>query len=185
MNDTVKANEEKIATLQNKMHILQPNSSKTSTAMTAEKQHDLITELQERSERSKNIVIIGIPEQYSEKKEERQMNDRLKIDEVLKLIYPECPKPQKIFRLGKYNAKRSRPLKVCFDSQIIAKTILRNKVNFKEENFRIYSDQTPQQREFLIHIKNELKQRQNAGEDNLIIKYIKGVPKIISKPSKN
>lgn len=80
---------------------------------------------------------------------------------------------------------KARPMKLCFDSQETVKIILRNKTGIKENSFRIYSDQTPYQQNFMVNLKKELKERQERGETDLTIKYIKGIPKIITQPSKN
>lgn len=46
-------------------------------------------------------------------------------------------------------------------------------------NIKMYADQTPTQQQFLRSPKLELEMRTRNGEKNLMIKYIKGVPKII------
>ncbi|KOB72454.1 Uncharacterized protein OBRU01_12200 [Operophtera brumata] len=187
LTDTVRANEEKITSLQNEVLQLKSDSPTTSkvksTSPSLPTSYDeLIVELQERAERSRNIVMVCITEKHSDSVEDRREVDGHEVQKVIETIYPDCQQPVRVLRLGMYNAMKTRPLKVCFASQDTAKAILRNKGNIKIEGVRIYSDQTPQQQKsMMINLKNELKQRQVNGEGNLTIKYVKGIPKIIKQ----
>lgn len=187
LKDVVKTNEEKITQLQNEIiHLkLQPQAIQPSEPSFVSAYDDVIAELQERVERSKNIVVVGIPEQHLENKEARQETDRSKLSQIIKTIYPDCPKEKRVLRLGKYDGKKIRPLKVLFASEDTAKIILRNQVNLKLDGVRIYSDQTPKQQKQITNLKLELEKRLESGEDHLTIKYIKGTPKIIKRETKN
>lgn len=139
---------------------------------------NLILELKERSEREKNIVIIGIPEKNDKNYIARRTHD---IEEFSKLTLPvlkDCPKPTNAVRLGKYVPGIDRPLKIYYHNSEIAKLILQNKTKFPE-NVKIYSDQTPAQKRYLQSVKKELSERLENGEEHLIIKYIKGIPRIV------
>lgn len=184
LTDTVNANKQQITSLQNQLQTLTPdlqmppiNQSALPTGY-----DDLILELQERTTRSKNIIIAGITERYSNNAAERREKDKLEAERIIDFIYPNCPKPIKIIRIGKYDESKTRPIKLCFDNQETAKNILRNKINLKEDSIRIYSDQTPYQQKLMLNLKTELKRRLENGETNLTIKYIKGIPKIVTQP---
>lgn len=191
LNTTVKINEERIISLQNEIKELkshpktfQPSSSElTPTIITS--CDDAIMELQERAERSKNIIITGISEQICSNAIDRRELDAHKAFQIMQIIHPGCPEIKKVFRLGKYEDKKTRPLKICFDSQDTVKTILRNKLNVKLDGVRVFSDQTPYQQKYMANLKKELHQRQENGETNLTIKYIKGTPKIVKMQPKN
>lgn len=45
----------------------------------------------------------------------------------------------------------------------------------------IEADLTPDQRTELVNLKNDLKLRQRNGEKDLFLKYVNGIPKILSK----
>ncbi|CAH2105001.1 unnamed protein product [Euphydryas editha] len=107
------------------------------------------------------------------------------ITELQERAERNCPVIKKALRLGKYDAEKTRPLKICFDSHETVKTILRNRSNYKQDGVRFFSDQTPYQQKFLAKLIQELHQREEAGETNLIIKYIKGTPKIVKTQPKN
>lgn len=200
LKEIVKANENKILSLETEMQQLKINttndvtvyskatpeqSSNTQPTLKNTDYDDIIVEFQERAERSKNIVIVGINEHHVDNIEERKEIDRCEADKIIKSIYPDCPRPEKIIRLGKYDGKKRRPLKICFPTQETAKTVLRNKVNLKVDGIRIYSDQTPKQQKDMKHLVTELHQRQENGEKNLMIKFIRGIPKIIKQETKN
>lgn len=117
--------------------------------------------------------------------EKKRETDRYEVKTILSDIYPLHPEPEKIMRLGKYDGKKTRPVKVCFSTSGTAKVILKNKLNCKDKNIKIYSDQTPNQKLDMENLREELRQRKEKGENDLIIKYIKGVPKIIKPQPKN
>lgn len=143
----------------------------------ARNHENLILELKERSEREKNIVIVGIPEINDKNYKARQIHDA---DEFMKLAFTaneNCPKPVRSMRLGKYIPGRDRPLKICFNNIDTPKQLLRNKDKFPEHT-KIYSDRTPAQKEYMATVKMDLAKRLENGEKDLIIKYIRGIPQI-------
>lgn len=141
-------------------------------------QEHLILELQERSERAKNLVVTGITEINDKNYNTRGNHDIEEFMNLVTLVLGDCPKPSKSMRLGRYIPGKDRPLKICFDDGVTPKLLLKNKAKFPE-NIRIYYDQTPAQKNHLQTVKNELKKRLENGETDLIIKYIKGIPRIV------
>lgn len=160
---------------------------KNSQSTTIFTQDNMISEVHERLQREKNIVISGIVEINSKDPAERIEHDKHEVIKVIKLADPDCAEPTKWFRLGKYMSNKSRPIKVCFTSADTTKSILRNKnlITKEIDNIKCYSDQTPLQKEELVKLRTELSKRVGDGEENIIIKYIKGVPKIVKMHSKN
>lgn len=146
---------------------------------------DLAAELHERALRSKNIVVVGIPEDTNSDVLKMKEQDKQKLLNILHTISPDSPQPIKIYRLGKQISGKSRPIKVCFESESTVKYLLRNKTKIKNEKLRIYSDQTLLQKQYMSTLREQLAMRTDKGETNLTIKYIKGVPKIITGSSKN
>ena len=182
LKDVIKSNEEEIAELKNEVKQLKLKVEAPSVSQLPNyNSESLLVECQERAERSKNLVVTGIPEENLTSLLARQDADKTKLSKITRTIYPNCPEPIKVFRLGKYDSKKTRPLKLCFSSQDTVKTILRNKDIVKVDGVRIYSDQTPQQQKFISNLRNELKKRQVSGEENLKIKYVKGIPKIVNQ----
>lgn len=180
-------NENSIKSLQNEVNrtkSIQIPPSSTQSQTSPFTYEELLTEIQERTQRQKNIIIIGVPESSHENTTERVKYDTNEVLNVLQTIEKSCPHPLKIFRIGKYVAGRNRPLKACFESEQIVMRLLRNRTNIKN-NIKLYSDQTYNQRSYLNQLKSELMQRQENGEENITIKYIKGTPKIVAQQPKN
>lgn len=53
------------------------------------------------------------------------------------------------------------------------------------DNVRLFSDQTRQQQEYMKNLRNELRRQIDGGEKDLVIKYVKGIPKIVKQSPKN
>lgn len=145
---------------------------------------DAVNELKDRSRREKNIIITGIPEALNKNLAERRENDLNEAEKIIQSMSIDCPAPTNSIRLGKYVANKNRNLKVFLDSVTTAKMILKSRNN-SVGDYKIFSDQTPTQRNVLNELRAELSQRQQNGETDLKIKYIKGTPKIINHSSKN
>lgn len=141
-------------------------------------------EVQERGEREKNVILMGIPEQQSTNAQERTSKDMLDVLNITATIDKDIAKPIKVIRIGKFNPEKVRKVKVCYETNIPAKFLLRNKSKLPE-HIKVYSDQTPAQYKYLQKIKAELARRQASGESNLTIKYIQGTPCITEIPPKN
>lgn len=169
--------------IESDVNLLKNTSQESTSKAVTLSCEDLLSEVQERSARAKNVVIVGIPESKSEIPTERYEHDLKEISKVTKAINITCPDPDKIVRLGILKADVSRPIKVCYKSEEVAKSLLRNK-NKSTRNIKIYSDQTVTQRKYLQELKEELQARTAKGEPNLRIKYKKGIP-IITDNSDN
>lgn len=178
-------NENNIKCLQNEINLSKNTESSLPQLQNTDFTYEeILNEIQERTQRQKNIIICGIPESSFENKVERMRYDTNEVQNVIRTIEENCVQPLKTFRVGKFVAGRNRPIKACFESEQIVLKLLRNRKNTKN-NIRLYSDQTYNQRNYLNRLKDELLQRQEKGEENLSIKYIKGTPKIISQQPKN
>ncbi|KAG5872402.1 hypothetical protein JTB14_017423 [Gonioctena quinquepunctata] len=79
-------------------------------------------------------------------------------------------------RLGNVNPENMRPLKVNFDNSLICKFLLRERMVLRSTTF--YKEA---EREYLQCLRQELKQRIAKGEIDSTIKYIEGIPKIITQ----
>lgn len=91
----------------------------------------------------------------------------------------------KVIRLGRYrNDNKPRPLKIIFSSPADAFDVIKCKHKLSRQNlpsqFTISSDRTQLQRNSMNKLRNELNQRL-LSEQDLTIKFIKGVPKIVLK----
>lgn len=170
--------EKKIDLLESDMNNLKstalPSTSRTKPDFSCE---DIVSEVNERNIRAKNIIIVGIPE--PDATTDRHAYNNTEVSQIIKLICDKCPEPLKIIRLGRFRPGHTRPIKVTFSSEEIVGALLRGRDILKSDSVKIYSDQTPMQRKHMHDLKAELGRRIVDGETNLKIKYIKGTPKII------
>ncbi|CAI6376456.1 unnamed protein product [Macrosiphum euphorbiae] len=138
---------------------------------------DIINEIADRQSRTNNIILFNLPEATDPSK--------IKPDsERLKLIFNEMElniEPIRFFRLGNPST-RARPLKITLNDTenvfnvLRAQSKIRSSDEFKE--LRFSSDRTLKQREQMSKLRQELETRRSNGENNIIIKYIKGNPVI-------
>lgn len=156
------------------------NLKRTTSDNNQNTTEEIITEIRERTIRSKNLIIEGIPELKSKIPSDRLKHDKVKCINVLKEILIDCPEPEKLIRIGKYNPNQHRALKVSLSSEELVRKILSNRNKKSIENIKIYSDQTQQQRSIIKKLKHEIETRTIEGEKDLRIKYVRGIPKIIS-----
>jgi len=177
-NDNVLLNN-KISHLELKVQNLEQNASSIPNTT----HFDIINEIVDRQSRSNNIILFNLPEPTNVPETKPDI-------EQLKLIFNEMElniEPIKFFQLGNLST-RIRPLKITFNNTKNVFNILRvqpkvrSSSEFKE--IRFSSDRTIKQREQMSKLRQELETRHNNGEQNIIIKYIKGNPAIINN-SKN
>lgn len=178
-NDT----QQKLESLSADVDTLKTTAATTSTPAPA--CEDFMAEIYDRIQREKNIVISGVNEIDSHVPEQRRTHDKMEVSKIINQVVSNCAEPIKIIRLGKYSNNKSRPLKVCFSTSDIAKSILRNKANLKADGIKIFSDITPNQKTLLQNLREQLKRRIAEGEKNLTIKYVKGIPMITELSTKN
>ncbi|CAH2097761.1 unnamed protein product [Euphydryas editha] len=171
--------QEQIATIESQIiHIKENRNTLRESESPFYVHEDIISELKDRSDREKNIIVVGISEINERNYLSRQKYDAEIVTKIIQQLDENDSKPFKCIRLGKYNPQKNRPIKVCFDNAYIPRQLLRNKSKLTD-NIRIYSDQTPAQRTYIKNLKDELQRRKDNGEENITIKYIKNKPTII------
>lgn len=147
---------------------------------------DIIQEINERNKRKCNLILFGIPEKdHLQPPLSRAAEETTYIKEVLTAIDPEANieniKPN---RLGSFNNEKTRPIKITLPSEHQVTQFIRRAKNLKNINqykkISISFDRTPRQIEYYKKIKQQLIYRQSQGETNCRIKYINGMPKIVS-----
>nr|CAH7750634.1 unnamed protein product [Callosobruchus chinensis] len=133
-------------------------------------------EFLERFRRSHNIIIFGIPE---------SSNTDATVSSILNHVDPIANNHRlSISRLGATpQANRARPVKGCFDTPAVARTVLikKNQLrgNTTYDSIKITDDKTPAQLNELSNLRVELRRRTESGEPNLTIKYVRGYPRIV------
>ncbi|CAK1580098.1 unnamed protein product [Parnassius mnemosyne] len=93
--------EKKIESIQS--NILIQGTTPSSSTSILNVQEEIVAELNERTMRSKNIIIAGVPESKSTNLNERYEEDKTAVLNIIKTtLLGDVTEPQKIYRLGKY-----------------------------------------------------------------------------------
>ncbi|XP_045541899.1 uncharacterized protein LOC123723365 [Papilio machaon] len=157
-------------------HQVQELSKQRSNAINLDM---VIHEIEDRKNRSRNVIMYGLPESSSTSPEDRKEHDKLSVTKSLASLPAQVPEIVSTFRLGKPSSNNSkpRPLKVVLTNKHGAITVLKNK-NKLPKAISVQSDMTPYQRDELKKLRDELADRIDKGEKDLTIKYINKVPRI-------
>lgn len=159
-------------------------SGKNSSARSDE---FIINEINERNLRASNLILYNVPESSSTVIADKIAHDFNLVNDVINSIVSNetTIKPIKLIRLGKHGQNYSRPIKAIFGSPTEAFDILKSKkkLSFLQppSTIGISSDRTIYQRNYMKSLREELESRRSKGEPDLIIKYVKGTPTIVSK----
>ena len=135
--------------------------------------------------KEQNLVYFGLPESASETTSERMKYDYKLLSEAYDQNI-ELSKIGNIFRVGKKNDNNCRPLIVKYASVEIRNTFLKKsgdlKIKSNNQIKPVYMsiDRTHKQREAHKKLVQELRDRRDAGEENIVIrgeKIVKNFPK--------
>lgn len=142
----------------------------------------LANEALEKLKRSYNLIIGALPESGDDDRQVRSLVN------VIDPSYSQSV--MSVSRIGSTSTSSRRPrlVKVMFNNVVTPKDILRNKTRLQTSEFRnvsVRDDKTPGEFRLLENLREQLKSRQDAGEVDIGIKYVKGVPAIVHRPSKN
>lgn len=144
----------------------------------------VLKETIERKLRANNFIIFGSPDSNTAGTMEEDVTLAKDIIIATTKDIDKKNTVAKVFRLGKFNQNKPRPIKVICTSSELVNTTLRNSKNLKNTpNFAglyISNDKTHKQLEEYNHVKSQLIGRTKGGEPNLRIKYINGHPTIVS-----
>lgn len=147
---------------------------------------EVVQEIRERQKKQNNIILFGMKEQNGLSKDDRLNAEKDDVLKILTHLSPNFGEITNLYRLGKYDKERvkPRPVKVCLANSEQGFNLLKKSSKLKEsedfKNVSIGSDQTPRQLEYYKEVKKELDERTAAGETNIKIKHINGIPKILN-----
>lgn len=133
-----------------------------------------------------NILVYGVPESTSTSFAQRIEDDMVVLQGLLKEFINVSPVISSLIRLGKITPGSHRPLKIIFGSKEDAAMVLTYFNDAKHHNvvfppeFRIVKDKTLLQREQLRSCHSKIDSRERNGETGLHIKYIIGIPTVVS-----
>ena len=144
---------------------------------------ELITEVEERNRRAYNLILFNLSESDEETDVKRNENDTSRAGQTIFSGEHEKIKIMSCCRLGKYNNEKIRPLRISFENPQYATETLRKYI--RKEKLYLNRDLTRRQQNQCYMIRTEFKNRREQGEDDIILKYSNGIPKIQKVEKKN
>ncbi|KAJ3643906.1 hypothetical protein Zmor_026588 [Zophobas morio] len=182
MDDHFKRLNDRISTVENNVKVIQEewDDFKKSSASFDLKLNDVVSEIEERKQRSCNVMLFNIPESSATDIAHKVAED---LSQVLNILSPlgTYPQPNKIIRLGVKKPDTNRPLKIIYDSEITANNILKsNKLNNNRDH-HFKPDLTLMQRQYNNRIRKEFNNRVANGETDITLKYKNNTPCIEKK----
>ncbi|KAG5892737.1 hypothetical protein JTB14_001108 [Gonioctena quinquepunctata] len=180
-NDVTELKED-VKALNNENEVLKENLMKIESSETNFDMEEFMNGMEERKKRSNNIMILNINESDAVNRNDRMKDENKTVKEVL--AHADIALNEfKVIRMGKYDGRKIRPIKVILESNDAAVNILKNrkKINDIIPFIRIFADQTTAQREYYRKLKIKLNNIIAEGDNSQIIKYLYGIPKIVNK----
>lgn len=183
--------EKRITTLEEKFTALEMPLNSGVASVTHE---DIISEIEDRAKRSRNIILHNLPESKSRDVALKQSYDKKlvrDITEKIDVVHVIEVESIKLYRIGKPKDGKARPLKVILKSVEEVKIFIEKfsgdlvkEINPAFSTVGITRDRTERERLHLNKLREELDTRTTEGETNLSIKYRNGVP-VILRNTKN
>ncbi|KAI8501333.1 hypothetical protein Bbelb_206040 [Branchiostoma belcheri] len=136
----------------------------------------LVDEYIEREKRRKNLVVFNVPEDVKDDATDSKLSDKELFKDIVKKEFNLIPKVQAAYRLGRKTSVKPRPLLIRMDNDDTSSRalILRRAKDLRNSSrwSRVYivPDMTPNEREADRKLRQELKSRREAGEENLVIR---------------
>jgi hypothetical protein len=161
--------EQRMEQIENKLSDQELNSSRIAslplpaTGVSPQEVDSIAKELNDRSRRSKNILVFGLPEKHSSPSIES-------ITQKLEITPIDTP-----FRLGKEQTGKNRPLLIRLESEDKKWKTLTKAKKLKAQGelpkeVVLKPDKTPTERQVEYELRKQLRERMDAGEENLVIR---------------
>lgn len=143
--------------------------------------------MSERSKRKRHLLIFGVNEQdQAAPANDRFDSDKQAAEEIVRMVRPSMDLSSvKHVRIGRHSNDRNRPIKLVFKDEREVIDVIKNAKALQgtpyHKKISLSFDRTPRQIDCYKKIKEQLTERINSGETNLKIRYINGIPKIVSE----
>lgn len=170
-----------------KMKSLEEQLSTVNSSLTTSNPELTIAEMYDRARCAKNVMIFNLTESSNRNVNVRKEYDRGNVNKLLQAFLPQTDSDKvKIFRVGKPQPSKIKPLKVIFENESDVSTFISNfssgnaaQVDQSFSDIKVSRDRTPREGKYYKSLKLELDQRASRGEKDLKIKYINNVPQIV------
>lgn len=141
---------------------------------------DNVKELNDIASRQRNFLIMDFADS-----KDAHLTDLEKIKSIFESCSVNCPitiNRIKVFRCGRsYIGGKTRPLNVILKCEDEVHWVYANKKHLGNGKLQIRNDMTKLQMIHFKKVKAEFTKRKEEGEENILIRYIKGTPTIIKK----
>lgn len=162
---------------------LQPSLQSPTSGTQIAQMCEAADELEERKVRAKNLIFTNVPESVMVNQMDRIKQDKVEVLKILNKIDTTLVENSvvNVFRIGTVKPNKIRPIKVILNDPSITLNVLRRKnIALTHNDCKIYSDQTPLQRQYLNELRQTLANRTLEGEVGLTIKFINNKPAIVN-----
>lgn len=192
INSKINALEPRIVTSENRITDLEQDLQALKNSKVSSNPEEIIGEINERSRRATNVILFNLKESSSKDIRVKQEHDKHLVTKIVSTMNSQIDiNDAKSYRLGKPSKDKVRPLRLILKSIDETKQFIQGfskeeveRVDPSLAGVSVSRDKTIQERDYLNHLRNELKIRSENGEADLTIKYISGVPAIVkSVPS--
>lgn len=133
----------------------------------------LTNEVTDRLNREKNIIVSGVEELWVDSNESRSNHDKDTCSEILQYLGLSSDETFDIRRLGIPNANRSRLIRIKFRNSEAKYAVLKNARILRQDdrfkNIYINIDKTKMQQEHDKKLRDELRNRRNLGERDIVL----------------
>ena len=166
--------ENQLGDLQNRFETLESEVKSQPEKSTADV-NSIVREVEDRSRRSKNVIVFGVPESDDINK---------KLEPLLESTDHQMKSSPS--RLGKVQSDKPRPVLLQFETERAKWEVLAQSKKLRsdktlDDKLVFKPDKTFEQRKNDAKLWTELNQRKNSGEQNLVIRK----RKIVQQPSSN
>ena len=160
----------KLPVIEDRLSVLENKQSSSSTNV-----QDVIAEINLQKIKEKNVMIFNLHDHKDTQKD---------LDYIKKFLSNNNVNTNNISmkRIGIFNKDKKRPIKLFFKTRYEAFNLLKkSKIIASKSKHKIFitNDKTIAQQQYEKEIRSQLKTRIDNGENNLKIKYINSIPKII------
>lgn len=155
-------------------------SDQGNTTNKEETLNDVITEINDRKLREKNLIVFGFKELVTSSKSTRDEYDEKAMQEIIKITDKEAGEEEivKVQRLGKYKDKKIRPVMVTLGSEERKGRIFKGAHKLKEtkyDNIRLSNDLTQTERDNETKLFNQAKELEKNCPNGHLYK-VRGPP---------
>ena len=161
--------QEEVDSIKKEIEFLKASEKKSSLQS---RENSILREVEDREERRDNIMVFGVTEKINGSIDERKKHDLISLREIFGELGSSDVEPSAVRRVGSVNNHKARPLKVKLDDRSEKAELLKKARSLRDssvyKNVYLTNDLTKFQQKERLRLRQELKDRREAGEDVVI-----------------